>query len=177
MKDLNDLPALSKNRPSPTRLRELFAYCPRTGDLRNRTSRMKARAGELAGTLRTNGYIQVCVDHKLYRAHVLIWAMKTGEWPTGVVDHENGKRADNRWRNLRHVTVKINNQNSARSSRNTSGVTGVLWLKRERLWRAEIKIDGVRKELGYFKHKGDAVVARKAAEREHGFHRNHGRHA
>jgi hypothetical protein len=29
--------------------------------------------------------------------------------------------------------------------------------------------------LGYFKDKSEAIAARRAAEREHGFHENHGR--
>lgn len=158
-------------------LRGLFTYDPRTGALRNRVSRAKARAGELAGTLRKDGYLQVCVSGKLYRAHVLIWAIHTGRWPSGQIDHEDGDRANNRWRNLCHVTQVGNSRNVRRLDSNTSGVTGVLWLKRERLWRAEIKVHGVRIELGYFKHKDDAVRARKRAEVFHGFHPNHGRAA
>ena len=42
-------------------------------------------------------------------------------------------------------------------------------------WRAQIRVDGKRKHLGYFDTFDDAVAARKAAEIEHNYHPNHGR--
>lgn len=42
-------------------------------------------------------------------------------------------------------------------------------------WRATIKVDGVEINLGFFANFEDAAKARATAEKEHGFHENHGK--
>jgi hypothetical protein len=168
------------DRPLVEALRANFAYDPVTGVVRYAAPRRRIRVGDVAGTRNDKGYLQVCFRYRSHPLHKVIWAIMTGEWlPHFVqIDHENGIRDDNRWINLRKVVQRGNSKNAAIMSTNTSGVTGVLWLKRERLWRAEIKIAGQRIELGYFKEKADAIEARKAGERRYHFHQNHGtRHA
>jgi hypothetical protein len=59
-------------RPTAKRVRRLFAYDRETGLLRWR-DRGSARAGEIAGHLRSDGYIGVGVDGTDYLAHCLIW--------------------------------------------------------------------------------------------------------
>ena len=49
---------------------------------------------------------------------------------------------------------------------NTSGVTGVEWVERDKRWRATICFKGKRTYLGVFRDFGDAVAARKKAESE-----------
>ena len=58
-------------------------------------------------------YPKVRCEKVLYLAHRVIWFLQTGEWPDSdlVIDHINGVRNDNRWVNLRQVTVKENNIN------------------------------------------------------------------
>jgi hypothetical protein len=51
-------------------------------------------------------------------------------------------------------------------SDNVSKVTGVYWRKDTSKWRAEITKDGVRKHLGLFETKEEAIKARKDAEAE-----------
>tara|TARA_R100001132_G_C3270143_1_gene92340 strand:+ start:2046 stop:2186 length:141 start_codon:yes stop_codon:yes gene_type:complete len=43
------------------------------------------------------------------------------------------------------------------------------------MWQARIKINGKLKHIGFYSDITDAVTARRRAEREHGFHENHGR--
>ena len=95
----------------------------------------------------------------------------TGAQPKGEIDHINGQRADNRAANLRDVDKAENQKNAARRSDNTSGVTGVYWDKTSKRWRATLRSTTV----GGFERKEDAVAARLAAQRAHGFHENHGR--
>ncbi|EEK8036643.1 hypothetical protein G3156_004469 [Salmonella enterica subsp. enterica serovar Montevideo] len=41
-------------------------------------------------------------------------------------------------------------------------------------WNAQITVNYQTKHLGYFESKEDAITARKMAEKEFGFHHNHG---
>ena len=52
-------------------------------------------------------------------------------------------------------------------SHNTSGVKGVYWERQTNKWRALIEFQGKRISLGRFKHKEDAILARKKAEDEY----------
>ena len=91
------------------------------------------------------------------------------------IDHINGIRNDNRPENLRSVSISENNKNVSKSTRNTSGVVEVYYYANIGKWRADIKYDNKYKHLGCFDKFEDAVLARKKAEIEYGFHENHGR--
>lgn len=134
--------------------------------------------GRPAGTLRKhpNGkvYRYLHLDGRIYLAHRVAFLIMTGRYPD-MIDHENGNGSDNRWSNLREVPGShVNNKNSRRRTDNASGVTGVIWYKRTKQWRARITIDGKHKSLGYFDDKQAAIDARLKAEKEHGYHQNHG---
>lgn len=77
-------------------MNELLCYDEGTGLLHWKVSRGRVRAGDLAGTSNGRGYIIVRVDGKIYPAHRIAWFLKTGEWPTGVIDHINRDGEDNR---------------------------------------------------------------------------------
>jgi len=119
------------------------------------------------------GYRLGSIFNRGYRAHRVAWAIFYGEWPQEI-DHINHNRADNRISNLRSVSHQENNQNRGRHRNNTSGVTGVEWNAAEGKWQARITIGGKARRLGLFVHFSDAVAARLGAEKEHGFHPNHG---
>lgn len=119
--------------------------------------------GYRAGTL---------IGHRVL-AHRVIWKMMTGLEPDEV-DHINGDRLDNRWENLRAVARAHNAKNKGLWSRNTSGAYGVSWDKARHRWQVTIKSGGRLVHLGRFVSFDDAVAARKTAERNLGFHENHG---
>src|SRR5215813_12141516 len=98
------------------RLKELLSYDPKTG-LFIWNSR-----GAVAGTTDQEGYIQIHLDGKKYRAHRLAYLYMTGEMPTQILDHINRVRSDNRWGNLRPVTDRFNYYNCSDYSNNKSGV-------------------------------------------------------
>jgi len=179
---------MSTNLPSPEMLRKLLRYDPETGKLfwRERCARIEPRqhtrntfnkqfAGKEAFTATTNNYKVGRINDVLYKAHRVILAMHNGEWPNGPVDHINGIRFDNRTSNLRIVDHLGNARNTKMPSHNTSGVIGVHWYRAYKKWSAHITVQRKTKCLGYFEKKEDAVAARKKAEREIGFHKNHGR--
>ncbi|HBG98793.1 MAG TPA: hypothetical protein DDY29_08740 [Rhodobacteraceae bacterium] len=190
---MNDL---SKTAPriEPALLRDLIHYDPDTGQFTWKARRpahfthckrepawvcriWNARhAGRPAFGRRVHGYIAGRILGVHVYAHQVAFAFMTGAWPESQIDHINGQRSDNRWRNLRPVDPKENARNTAMSSRNSSGVVGVSWNHEKRRWWAYVHADaGRRKLLGSFRSKADAVAARKAAERQHEYHKNHGR--
>lgn len=131
-------------------------------------------AGERAGGLdASTGYRRLSLAGERLYEHRVIWCMETGRWPERV-DHENHRRADNRWVNLFETTHAGNNRNQKLSVRNTSGTVGVQFVSRLGAWRAEIYENGRTVYLGAFATKNEAVAVRRAAEAERGFHRNHG---
>lgn len=91
------------------------------------------------------------------------------------VDHINHVRNDNRIGNLRNVSPTENGRNKDLCSDNKSGVNGVSWHKRDKRWRAHIVIARKQIHLGNFINKEDAIAARFAADKEIGFHPNHGK--
>jgi hypothetical protein len=132
-------------------------------------------AGKKAGTIGTKGYIQIMVGSRLYEGHRLAWLFVYGVFPQNQIDHIDGDRAFNAIVNLRDVTHAENGKNQKLKKNNTSGKTGVYWYNQTSKWLAQIGSGDKRIHLGYFDIFEDAVIAREAAEIEHGFHKNHGR--
>lgn len=152
--------------------RELLDYCPETGIFRWKVKVMCFAGGRLpgdeAGTAK-DGYRQIKIFGRQYRAHHLAWLFMTGEWPPrGVdIDHSSRDRSDNRWANLRLATRSQNNLNvEAPRSDNTSGHRGV-HRNRGNGWYARITVSKRIIHLGCFDTKQEAIAARKRAEITH----------
>jgi hypothetical protein len=81
--------------------------------------------------------------------------------PDGVeVDHINGNGLDNRRSvNLRLATHQQNLANQGLSRANTSGYRGVIWLKKEHRWRAQLKCAGKFQAVGSFEDIETAAYA------------------
>lgn len=160
-------------------VKQTFRYDPETGLLYRQRPVVGHTFGTPVGYPNKNcrsgkTYVIVRMNYGMYVAHRLIWVVVHGRWPVGELDHEDGDGTNNRLTNLREVTHVANQKNMKRMSNNTSGCTGVVWLKSRQMWEARIykgkKIIG----LGSYKRFEDAVAARKRGEVEHGFHPNHG---
>lgn len=120
------------------------------------------------------GYRHGTIDYHNFRLHAVVWAWFYGEWPVGQIDHIDGNRQNNALVNLRLVSGAENHKNMKLYRTNTSGAVGVSWNKARGCWVAGITHEGVRHNLGGFANLSDAVAARRTAERELGFHPNHG---
>jgi hypothetical protein len=120
-----------------------------------------------------NGYKEGALHNRKVYAHRVIWKMITGEDPM-FVDHINGDRSDNRFCNLRSVDRLQNMQNTGLRHTNRSGCPGVRWTPKIRKWQARITVNKRIMLLGAFVTLEDAIRVRRAAEREYGFHPNHG---
>lgn len=150
------------------RLRELLHYDPETGLFTRlvRTS-IRINVGDQAGYL-SDGYRIISIDYKRFTAGRLAWLYMTGEWPTLFVDHINGVRDDNRWRNLREVDNAMNMQNMPRARKDSStGITGVSFDRERRKFYAYININGRMKSLGRFEQVEDAARVAAEARRVH----------
>jgi hypothetical protein len=83
------------------------------------------------------------------------------------VDHINGIGTDNRRENLRSATHTENMQNRKKHKNNTSGFKGVYAAKGR--WRAAIRANGQKHNLGYFDSPEEASAAYdEASQRLHG---------
>ena len=166
---------MTKQILTQAELKEQLHYNPETGLFTRLVANSNSvNIGDIANNLDRYGYIQISINNKNYKAHRLAFLYIEGELPPEQVDHINHIRNDNRWINLRKVTNQENQKNRTISKNNTSGVVGVVWYKRDKIWKAQIKINGKNKHLGYYAYKSEAAKARKAAEKKYGFHINHG---
>ena len=132
-------------------------------------------AGKEAGTFDKRGYKVVKICGVNLFCHRLVWFFHYKKWPSKNLDHINGKKSCNLISNLREADQGENLKNCKIRSDNTSGQVGVYFNKSRNKWRASIVVSGENIHLGYFKNKDDAINARKSAEIEHNFHKNHGR--
>tara|TARA_R110000772_G_scaffold118989_1_gene224896 strand:- start:95 stop:592 length:498 start_codon:yes stop_codon:yes gene_type:complete len=160
---------------SQKRLKELLSYDTETGLFVWVIKRSNVvLSGAEAGSFNSEGYLSIMIDSKSYKAHRLAWLYVTGSWPKCQIDHINHNRSDNKWSNLRDVTSLDNARNQNRYKVNKSGCTGVLWHKKDKRWQASIRVNGKLKHLGNFKEKEKAIEVRLLAQKEYGFHVNHG---
>lgn len=174
-------------------LKRLIKYDPETGSLiwLERTPEMfaDAKGRQLGSCQRWNkvfankpalasvskkGALAGSIFAKAYLAHRVAWAIHTGQWPKGEIDHINGNRTDNRICNLRDVSKAENQRNAARRKDNTSGFAGVY--KHKNRYVAHIRIEGVQKVIGRFDTALEAHNFRQVEKLKYGFHPNHGRH-
>ena len=143
--------------------RQLF-YDPLTGILIWKISnKNRVKKGNIAGT-KHNGYIEIGIKGKVYKAHRLAWVMYYGYWPENDIDHKDKIKHHNCIRNLRETSRQCNMRNMGNRKDNTSGVKGIHWDKLNKKWKTQISINRKRKTLGYYKDFDNAVCARLAGE-------------
>ena len=155
-----------RRRITRARLLELLHYDSETGEFRwqERVSR-SVKVGDLAGLTDSEGYRQITIKGRAYRAHQLAWFYMTGKWCTVVIDHRDGDPSNNRWDNLRPATISQNNANRRPNRNNKSGFKGVVQHHIGR-WCARIKKNGRRYHLGSFASPQEAHAAYVAAARK-----------
>jgi HNH endonuclease/AP2 domain len=149
------------------KLKALLEYNPFTGTfvwLVNKGGRRFK--GKVAGGPSGHGYIYICIDQKKYAAHRLAWLYMKGFMPDKV-DHWDGDKANNRFRNLRVATQSQNLMNRKAPERELP--RGVSYDKRRAKFYARIQVRGEKIWLGY--HDTAEVASQayhEAAERYHG---------
>lgn len=199
----NTAPSLTKNRertaimaasqlPSPVELRQLLSYESETGALhwKERPASMfhagkqtveqnqaiwNARfSGKPAlASPDKRGYLTGHLFGRPVKAHRVIWALVYGQWPASEIDHIDGNPSNNRAENLRLVSHAINSRNLRRKKNNSTGVCGVFQRPSGR-WGAHMQVNGRNITIGTFDTIEEAAAARSEAQRDFGFHKNHG---
>lgn len=154
-------------KPTVERLYALYVYDAISGLVTRRVSRGKWKADQRAGTLdKSNGYRQISVDGQIIDEHLIAWAMHTGAWPKGLIDHIDGQRDRNVFANLRDGTRQLNQQNMRRARADSaSGIQGV-GERKGRYW-ARLRYDGRQHYLGTFATSSEAHAAYIVAKRQH----------
>lgn len=79
-------------------------------------------------------------------------------FPNTEVDHIDGNTLNNQRANLRKASKNQNQHNRVKNSNGSSRFKGVSWDKTGK-WRAQIRIDGIRRHLGTFADEESAAKA------------------
>ena len=128
----------------------------------------RAKIGALVGTGDKTGYQRTYIFKNRFLVHRIIWAMKHGAWPDGMIDHINGNKSDNRIENLRLATKSQNNVNNPKPQKNNKlGVRGVSFHKGTGKFIAQLRKDKKRINLGYFNTIEEASKAYIAASQQY----------
>lgn len=164
-------------RIAPEVMRSLFSYDPISGSLKwkHRSDMSNVRnarfSGKEAGVRNKKG-----IDVRIlwggrkqdYRAHHIAWAIMTGRWPAGLIDHRDGDPYNNAWLNLRESTDEQNCSNQ-RKVRGSVPFKGVCFHKASGKYRAQIQANKQKIGLGEFDCTRAAAEAYDAAaEKYHG---------
>jgi hypothetical protein len=123
-----------------------YTYCPVSGELRG-----------VLGNVITNdtkeGYIRCVLRFQEKRffilGHRLSWYLHYGHLPVNSIDHIDGVRSNNKIENLRDVTAQQNQWNHTKAK-------GYYWNKPANKFCAHIKIDRIKKHLGYYSTEQEA---------------------
>ena len=138
-------------------LKRMLSYDPETGVFSWVSGYRKELSGSIAGCDNGNGYIRIRIAGQLHYAPRLAFLFMEGSFPKNEVDHINCIRSDNRWVNLRHATRTQNCGNvRVRAASGLKGVSNTDWG-----WKAQIRINGKNKHIGYFDSKEMAAQAYK----------------
>ena len=151
---------IAKTELTQQRLKDLVCYDPLSGEIRWRFSQSpRFKPWALAGFTTRQGYIDIKVDGRTYKAHRLAWLYMTGEHPSKEVDHINRVKSDNRWENLRQASRDENQWNASLRSDSTCGVSGVTFNKQSGKWKTQCRANKKRYFLGSYDTKEEAAAA------------------
>lgn len=138
-------------------IKELFIYD--NGNLLwNKPNNKRMKPGNIAGSIGSHGYLQVKINGKLYLNHRIIFAMHNGFFPQ-FVDHIDCNQLNNSIENLRGATKQQNGCNRKLQKNNKSGVKGVSWHIPTNKWRAQLRLNGKTKHIGYYSNLHEAAIA------------------
>jgi hypothetical protein len=101
-------------------------------------------------------YAKRATKTKTFFMHIVVFGVKG-------VDHRDSNGLNNQRENLRAANKSQNGCNRGANQGNKSGLKGVSWAKRDKLFRARITLNGKSTQVGTFKNSIDAAKAYDAA--------------
>lgn len=117
-----------------------------------------------------NGYLRVCFNKNGSQTsktvHQLVAIAFLNHTPNKyvlVVDHIDENKLNNNLTNLQLITQVENLNKSIDKTKTSSKYKGVSWVKRDKKWRAQIRVEGKIKSIGYFTDEYTAHLAYKTA--------------
>lgn len=150
------------------RVRELFDYNELTGvvtwKVRPRKKANRIKPGDIVTSIGGSGYYRVGIYGLRYPLHIIIWLWMEGYFPEHQIDHINRNKLDNSWVNLRPITPQCNARNTGNFSNTTSGVKGVTYSKKDRIFESYFRVNGKKCTIGRSKDFTEAVAYRLAGE-------------
>lgn len=142
------------------RLKEILDYNPLTGIFIWKISTSnRIKVGQIAGSLRQNGYYYIGINGKSYKSCRLAWVYVKGYWPKLQIDHCDKIKTNDKIDNLREASSLNQGANQYKRPNNISGYKGVTWHKNSKKWKAQIKRNRINKHLGLFVTKEEAYEA------------------
>ena len=104
-------------------------------------------------------YKRVSIFGKNYQSHRVIWAHYYRSQPPKMIDHIDGDPKNNAISNLRSATATQNQNNRKIASNNTSGFTGVCYIKKINKYKSTIYHKNKPIHLGCFRTANEAYEA------------------
>src|SRR5258708_26887584 len=150
------------------RLREVLSYDPDSGvftwlkNLSRRTP-IGTAAGKITKRDRRRA---IRIDGTSYIAARLAFFYVKGRWPKRDIDHRDGDRLNDKWKNLREATRSQNVANRG-TFPHSSEFKGVSFDKQTGRWRARIRVSGKLIALGRHDTPEQDHAAYVAASRKH----------
>jgi hypothetical protein len=136
-----------------------FKYNPETGDFVRISTNKKTGSTNIK-----NGYVYLTLNKKHHLAHRVAWLIVYGEWPNGLIDHDNRNKTDNRICNLR-IADKTTNGTNRSGGYSSTGYRGIYVQSNTNKYRVRIK----NIHYGYFNTLEEAItVAQKAIQTMYG---------
>jgi hypothetical protein len=142
---------------------ELLSYYKQTGKIYQKKKRPKVAVGSEAGTITPSGYRYVQLFGHKYPIHHLVWLFETKSFPEKYLDHKDGNPLNNKFTNLREVTIKQNTENRGKQKNNKTGFKGVSFNNRLQKYVSQIQHNSQTIYLGVYKTPEEASLMYQAA--------------
>jgi hypothetical protein len=122
------------------------------GNIRNNKFIMKQQTDRY-------GYKYICLTknniQKKFKVHRLVLETFIGDGSGLVCNHKDKNKTNNNLENLEWVTIRENNIHKFMENNKNVGIGF-----RRGKWVARVQVNGIRKELGYYKNIEDAIQVR-----------------
>lgn len=143
-------------------LRSVLYYDTDSGEWTRLSSKRGDHVGKRAGyTNKSDGRRYIKVKNKRYSESRLAWFYVKGTWPKRDVEHRDGDKTNNKWKNFRLAT-RTQNQGNAKPRVLLKGVTRV----RTGKYTAQIQRNMCKMHLGTFDTAEEAHAAYAAAAKK-----------